>query len=425
MAELMERVVAKANMNRAYKRVKSNKGKPGIDGMTTEELFNYLKIHGEELKQQLLNNKYKPQPIRVVYIPKANGGKRKLGIPTAVDRFVQQAILQVLEEELDELMSESSFAFRKNKSAHQAMLQAQEYVNQGYVHVVDIDLEKYFDTIPQDRLMSLFSKTILDSEIRKTLGRIMRSGATIDGVEITPTKVGVPQGGPLSPLLANLYLNELDKELDKRGHKYVRYADDLQIYVKSKRAGERVMEGVTKILEKKLHLKVNQEKSAVKHIMKSKFLGFSMYPTKDGYKLCVHKESIKRLKDKIRKILKRNRGRNITTILEELAIVTRGWINYYALADMKNHMVKMDSWIRRKIRTYMWKGWKKIKTRFKMLRRYGISESKAWEFSNTRKGYWKISKSPILHRTLTDDIIRDLGFRSLSELYHKAHIKFL
>lgn len=422
MAELMEQVVERVNLNKAYKKVLANKGKPGVDGMSVYELFDYLKSHDEELKRKLVENKYKPQPVLIVEIPKPNGGKRKLGIPTVVDRFVQQAILQVLNPILDAQMSEMSFGFRENRSAHQAMKQAQKYVNEGYIHVVDIDLAKYFDTIPQDRLMSIFSKTIHDSEIRKTLGRIMRSGATTNGKEIIPTKIGVPQGGPLSPLLANLYLTELDKELDKRGHKYVRYADDLQIYVKSKRAGERIMKGITEFIEKKLHLQVNKDKSAVKYISRSKFLGFSMYLTKNGYKLCTHKTSIHRFKDKIRVILKRNRGRNITTIIEELNVMSRGWINYYRIADMNKHMKAIESWTRRKIRTYIWKSWKKISARFRNLQQLGIPKAKAWEFANTRKGYWRTSNSPILKRTLTDEVLGRIGYKPITTLYQQVHI---
>lgn len=401
MCELLESILMKDNLNRAYLQVYRNKGSQGIDGMSVDMLKGYLVDNKELILDSLLQERYKPKPVMMVEIPKDDGSMRMLGIPVVVDRLIQQAISQVLIGILDPNFSENSFGFRPNRSAHQAIKQAEMYINEGYGYVVDIDLSKYFDTVNHDRLMYLLSKSIKDGRVLRLISTFLKGGIVKNGVtEATP--IGVPQGSPLSPILSNSYLDVIDKELEARGHKFCRYADDMQIYVKSKRAGERVMKSISHVLESKLQLKVNRIKSAVRDCTKSKFLGFTFYKKTASTTIIIpHSKSRDKFKEKIRILLKRNQGRHIKYVIEALNLFLVGWINYYSAAQMTTFISQMTAWIRRKIRVYIWKQWKKIKTRAVNLMKLGIAKSKAWEWANTRKGLWRISNSPILHRILT------------------------
>lgn len=403
-------------MNQAYLKVKRNKGTAGIDGMSIEDTFEYLKQHGNELRKRLITGTYEPSPVLRVEIPKDNGKVRRLGIPTVIDRIIGQAIMNILMPIIDPAFSNNSYGFRPKRSTHDAIKKAKEIIDNGYEYVVDIDMSQYFDTINQDRLMYLLTKHIEDKELLKLINKYLHCGVSINNV-VYKSRLGVPQGGALSPLLSNVYLNELDKVLKARKLKFVRYADDVQIYVKSKRAGERVMNNTTKFLEDKLDLTVNKEKSRVVYYSRSSFLGFGFYKFNGKCKINISEKSKLKFKTKIKQITKRNRGKRIEQIIFELNEYTTGWVNYFKVTNNTTFFVNSDSWVRRKIRVYIWKQWKKIKTRHKNLVSLGIDNSKAWEFANTRKGLWRISNSPILGRTLTNKYIGDLGYKSLSKMY--------
>lgn len=403
-------------MNQAYLKVKRNKGTAGIDGMSIEDTFEYLKQHGSELRKRLTTGTYEPSPVLRVEIPKDDGKMRRLGIPTVIDRIIGQAIMNILMPIIDPTFSNNSYGFRPKRSTHDAIKKAKMIIDNGYEYVVDIDMSQYFDTINQDRLMYLLTKHIKDKELLKLINKYLHCGVSIDNV-VYKSKLGVPQGGALSPLLSNVYLNELDKVLKARNLKFVRYADDVQIYVKSKRAGERVMNNTTKFLEDKLDLIVNKEKSRVVHCTRSSFLGFGFYKYNGKCNINISKKSKSKFKTRIKQITKRNRGKCIEQIIFELNEYTTGWVNYFKVTNNTTFFVHSDSWVRRKIRVYIWKQWKKIKTRHKNLVSLGIDNSKAWEFANTRKGLWRISSSPILDRTLTKKYIGDLGYKSLSKMY--------
>lgn len=418
---LLERIVDKRNFFEAYKKVVANKGSHGIDGMKVDELLPFLKEHYETLKADLLSGKYKPQPVKRVEIPKPNGGVRLLGIPTVVDRLIQQAINQVINPIFDREFSDSSYGFRPGRSAHMALKQAQRYINEGYRQVVDMDLEKFFDNVNHDILMNLISRKIEDKRVLKLIRKYLNSGIMLKGT-VVKSEEGAPQGGPLSPLLSNILLDELDKELERRGHKFCRYADDANIYVKSRRAGERVLKSITKFLEQKLKLKVNTEKSAVSSPTKRKFLGYSFYYGKGGIKFRAHDKSYERLKEKIRKITNRNISMNFDYRIKKLNEIIVGWVNYFKLADMKNKLLELDGWIRRRLRACIWKTWKLVRTRFVNLMKLGVPRQKAWEFANTRKGYWRISNSPILSKAITNQRLINHGFRSLSSQYEKFRL---
>ena len=415
-SKLLERVLDRENLNLAYKRVKKNGGSHGVDGMKVEELLPYLKQHGEDLKQSLLEGKYRPQPVRRVEIPKPEGGKRLLGIPTVVDRMIQQAIAQVLSPIFEKEFSEYSYGFRPGRNAHQAIEQAQQYINEGYNVVVDLDLEKFFDRVNHDKLMYLLAKRISDKLILKLIRAYLESGVMLGGMA-SPTSEGTPQGGPLSPLLSNVMLHELDNELERRGHRFCRYADDCNIYVKSKKSGKRVMDSVSQFIEKRLKLKVNRAKSAMDYPTKRKFLGFSFYYLKGIARIRVHPKSYKRLKAKLKELTGRSIGISMETRVAKLNQTIQGWVNYYILADMHSLCQKTDEWLRRRLRMCYWKQWKKIGAKHDNLVRLGISSSKAWEFANTRKGYWHIANSYILACSLTNDHFRTIGLSSLSEVY--------
>lgn len=416
---LLEKILDKDNMNIAFKRVKKNKGSHGIDRLTIDELLEYLKEHGAELKEQILDGIYSPKAVRRVEIPKDNGTKRKLGIPTVVDRVVQQAIAQILSPIFEEVFSDNSFGFRPKRSAHDALKMSQGFINNGYKWSVDLDLEAYFDTVNHDKLIGLIYKEVKDIRVISLIRKYLQAGVMDNGV-FNKTQKGVPQGGPLSPLLSNIMLNELDKELEQRNLHFVRYADDCNIFVKSKKAANRVMRGITDFIETKLKLVVNKEKSSVGRPWKLKFLGYSFYLIKGGVDFRVHKKSITKLKTKLKYLTGRSRIGNIKNTFRRLKEVIVGWVNYFKMAKMKKVLKEIDEWLRRRIRMCYWKQWKKIKTKFTNLKKLGIKSGKAWEFSNTRKGYWRISNSPILNTSITNARLKKTGLISFSEVYAKV-----
>jgi group II intron reverse transcriptase/maturase len=417
---LLERVLHRDNLNAAYKRVKQNGGAAGVDGMTVDEMLPYLKEHKDGLLASIRNGKYKPQPVRRVEIPKADGGVRLLGVPTVIDRMIQQALVQVLQPIFESIFSDNSFGFRPKRSAHQAMKKAKEYYELGYTRVVDLDLAKYFDTVNHDLLIGMVREQVKDKAVILLIRKFLRSGVMANGL-LSPTKEGTPQGGNLSPLLSNIYLTSFDRLLESRGHKFVRYADDCNIYVKSNRAAERVMTSCTKYLEEKLKLKVNQEKSQTGSPLKLKFLGFSLYKLGKKTGIRPHQKSVHRFKEKIRQITSRKRGRAIGQILHELQVFTTGWLGYYSVADMRDRISALNQWIRRRIRMYLWKQWKKVSARFDNLKRLKIPKGKAWEWANTRKGYWRIAHSWVLTRSLTNEYLASIGYDDISKRYEVLH----
>lgn len=413
---LLEKIIDRNNLNQAFKRVKANKGSHGIDGMKVDELLQYLKENGDSLRQSILDGSYKPNPVRRVEIPKSDGKKRPLGIPTIVDRVIQQAIAQVLIPIFEEKFSENSYGFRPNRSAHQAILKCKQYMDNGYKWAVDIDLEKYFDTVNHDKLIGLVYKEVKDIRVISLIRKYLQAGVMMNGA-VNTTEKGVPQGGNLSPLLSNIMLNELDKELAKRGLNFCRYADDCNIYVKSKKAAERVMHSITKFIEEDLKLKVNKDKSKVDRPWKLKYLGFSFYNKKNEMGIRVHSKSIEKLKATLKKITGRSNAMSMEYRAVKLRQIIIGWINYFKLADMKSTLISLDEWLRRRLRLCYWKQWKKIKTKHDNLVKLGLDSFKAWEYANTRKGYWRISNSPILARTLSNNYLKEQGFITLTESY--------
>lgn len=416
---LLEEIVSRDNLNQAFKRVKANKGSHGIDGMKVDELLQYLKENGEAIKQTILDGKYRPNPVRRVEIPKENGKKRNLGIPTVVDRVIQQAIAQVLTPIYEKQFSENSFGFRPKRSAHDAMRRSQSNIEQGYEYVVDMDLEKYFDTVNQSKLVEILSRTIKDGRVISLIHKYLKAGVIVKR-RLEETEVGVPQGGNLSPILSNIMLNELDKELEKRGHRFVRYADDLLIFCKSRRSAERTLENILPFIEKKLFLKVNREKKVVDEAKKVKFLGFSFYQRNGETKVRIHPKSIAKMKAKIKELTSRSNGIGNEDRAEKLRRYIMGWINYFKLADMKKLLQTTDEWMRRRIRMIYWKQWKRVKTKFAMLQSLGIQKQKAWEYANTRKSYWRTSNSPILSTSLGNNTIKGLGFLFFSDYYRQV-----
>jgi RNA-directed DNA polymerase len=408
---LMEKICNVANLNQAYKRVKSNKGSAGVDGLTVQQLGAHIREHKEQLIKELMNGSYKPQPVKRVMIPKAGGGERQLGIPTVVDRLVQQAIHQILEPIFDANFSDSSYGFRPNRGAHGALKKAKAYVEDGHGWVVDIDLEKFFDRVNHDILMSKLAKRIEDKRLLRIIRRFLQAGVMEDGV-ITERYEGTPQGGPLSPLLSNILLDELDQELERRGHKFCRYADDQNIYVRSRQAGERVYASIKRFLEKRLRLKVNEEKSAVAEVRERKFLGYRILS--DG-RLTVSPQSIQRAKDKIREITKRNRGRSIEGVIPELNEFLRGWLGYYRLAETKGLWEKLDSWIRRRLRCFRLKQKKGSSTIGKWLRSLGIPERDAQHISSSGKGWWRLSGTHAVQIALNNGWFKTQGLISLKD----------
>jgi group II intron reverse transcriptase/maturase len=408
---LMEAVVERGNMTAAYKRVVGNKGSAGMDGMGVEELRPYLDKQWERIKLELLEDRYKPQAVRAVEIGKPDGGVRRLGIPTVVDRLIGQALHQVLEPIFDPGFSESSYGFRRGRSAHQAVEQARKYVAEGYRWVVDIDLEKFFDRVNHDILMSRIARRVKDKRILRLIRRYLQAGIMVDGL-VTERQEGTPQGSPLSPLLSNIMLDDLDKELERRGHRFCRYADDGNIYVKSRRAGERVMASISGFLERKLRLKVNSRKSAVDRPWKLKFLGYSVTAEKSP-RLKVSEQSVKRLREALREIFRKGRGRSVGRVIEELNQKLRGWINYFKLSEVKNIFEELDGWIRRKLRCIIWRQWKRVYTRGKNLMKRGLTEARAWQSATNGRGPWWNSKASHMHEAFKKSYFDKAGLVSL------------
>lgn len=410
---LLEAIVSRENLNSAYKRVKANGGSHGADGMTVEELLPYLKQHGTALRQSILEGVYNPQAVRRVEIEKPDGGTRQLGIPTVVDRLIQQAIAQILNKVFDKGFSANSYGFRPGISAHMAIKAARKHIEAGGRWVVDLDLEKFFDRVNHDKLMSLVARKVKDKRVLRLIRKYLESGVLVNGVKVKNDE-GTPQGGPLSPLLANIMLDELDKELESRGHKFCRYADDCNIYVGSMKAGARVMGSITRYIEGVLKLKVNRKKSAVDKPGRRKFLGFSFYVKEGKARNLIHAKSIQRFKEKVREITSRSNGRGMAWRRDKLTRLIMGWVNYFHIADMRGTARELDGWIRRRIRMCYWKQWKRPRTKHDNLVRLGLEASKAWEFANSRKGGWCIGGSAVLNRTLSNECLERLGFPSLS-----------
>lgn len=410
---LMEQVCEPLNLNRAYKRVKANKGTAGVDGMTVDDLMEWIALHKESLVESLLTGTYQPQPVLGVEIPKPGGkGVRQLGIPSVVDRLVQQAIHQVLEPILDPTFSGSSYGFRPGRSAHHALKQAREYVREGYEIVVDIDLEKFFDRVNHDILMSRLSKRMSDKRLLRIIGRFLKAGMMKQGVCMKRTE-GMPQGGPLSPLMSNLILDDLDQELESRGHRFCRYADDCNIYVRSLQAGERVMASISRFLEKRLKLRVNEAKSGYSPVEERQFLGYRLL--REG-KLVIAESSVERLKEKVRKITRRNRGASLETVIAELNETLRGWINYFQLTEWPSQARVLDTWIRRKVRCYRLKQQKRPWTIAKFLINLGVPDNSAWPLAMSGKGWWRLSRSVPVHHGMNNTWLKRQGLIDLSQI---------
>ena len=416
---LMEQILHKDNLNKAYKKVKSNKGAAGVDGMSVDELLGFLRDNQKQLIQQIKDGKYKPNPVRRVEIPKETKGEfKKLGVPTVVDRVFQQAITQVLSPIYEKQFSENSFGFRPNRGAHDALKQCQTNVNDGYVYVVDIDLEKFFDTVSQSKLIEVLSRTIKDGRVISLIHKYLNAGEISRGM-FEKTAVGMPQGGPLSPLLSNIMLNEMDKELTRRGHRFVRYADDCMIFCKSRKSAERTLENIVPYIEGKLFLKVNRTKTSAAHISKVKYLGYSFYRYKCKCRFRVHPKSVEKMKNKIRELTDRSNGWGNEYRALKLTQFIRGWVNYFGKADMKSLLRSNDEWLRHRIRAIYWKQWKKVKTKFKELRKLGVEEEKAWICANMRNGNWYCSGYFVLQTAFNNKKLRELGYPTFTEFYLK------
>ena len=417
--KLLEKILSNDNLNQAFKKVKSNKGAGGVDGMNVDELLSFLRDNGKQLKQQLMDGKYKPNPVRRVEIPKeAKGEFRKLGVPTVVDRVFQQAITQVLSPIFEKQFSENSYGFRPCRGAHDALKQCQTNVNDGYVYVVDMDLEKFFDTVCQSKLIEVLSRTIQDGRVISLIHKYLNAGVISKGV-FEKTEVGMPQGGPLSPLLSNIMLNELDKELTRRGHRFVRYADDCMIFCKSRKSAERTLENIIPFIEGKLFLKVNRDKTCVEHISKVKYLGYSFYRYRGKCRFKAHPKSIAKMKDKIRELTNRSNGWGNEYRALKLTQFIRGWVNYFGMADMKRLLLQTDEWLRHKIRAIYWKQWKNVKTRYRKLKELGMKEEYIQWHASMRQGIWNCSSNRMVQFALNNTKLRELGYPTFTEFYLK------
>src|SRR5271157_3576195 len=405
---LMEEVCERENLKEALRRVKANKGSPGVDGMTVGGITDYLKQHWPAIREQLLSGTYAPQPVRRAEIPKPDGGGvRELGIPSVLDRLIQQAVMQVLQKQWDRTFSDHSYGFRPGRSAHQAVAQAQKYIAEGYGWCVDFDLEKFFDQVNHDKLMGEIAKRVEDKRLLRLIRAFLNAGVMENGL-VSPSVEGTPQGGPLSPLLSNLVLDELDRELERRGHRYVRYADDCNIYVDSARAGQRVMESITRYITHRLKLKVNQAKSAVARPMERKFLGFSFTSEREPRRRIAPK-ALGRFKEKIREKTRRTRGISLQQMINELVTYLRGWLGYFGDCQTPSVLQRLEAWLRRRLRSVVWKQWKRGRTRFRELRKRGVSKDLAAQTAGSPHGPWRLANSPALGLALPNAYFTQLG----------------
>lgn len=412
---LLGLILRKDNLNNAYKQVKKNKGKGGVDGMQVDELLPFLRENQHTLIQEIRDGKYKPNPVRRVEIPKETKGEfRKLGVPTVVDRVIQQAIAQELSPIYEEQFSENSFGFRPKRGAHDALRQCQKNANEGYVYVVDMDLEKFFDTVCQSKLIEVLSRTIKDGRVISLIHKYLNAGVIANGM-FERTEVGMPQGGPLSPLLSNVMLNELDKELERRGHRLVRYADDCMIFCKSRKSAERTLKNIIPFIEQKLFLKVNRKKTEVAYISNVKYLGYTFYRCKGKCRFRVHPKSVAKMRNKIRELTDRNRGISNAEREKKYQEYVRGWVNYFKLADMRKLLIETDKWARRRIRAVYWKQWKRVRTRYRILRKLKLEHWRAMELANSRCGYWRMAE--VLNTVITKKIIAKLGYTAMLDYY--------
>lgn len=416
--KLIDEVLSKDNLNQAYLQVTRNKGASGIDDMTCEEVKDYLKVHGNELINQIKSREYKPLPVRRVEIPKPNGGVRKLGIPTVIDRIIQQALVQKLTPIFEPTFSEYSYGFRPNRRCQNAIDRALELLNQGYEWIIDLDLEKFFDNVPQDKLIRLVDNMVNDSDITALIHKYLKAGVLING-EFEETTVGTPQGGNLSPLLSNIYLNELDKELERRGLHFARYADDCVIFVKTEFSAERVMRNIVTFIETKLKLKVNAEKTHITRPTKLKYLGFSFIKQKDIWEARPHQESFKKLFLKLKKLIKRSWSVDLTYRIKKINEVLRGWINYYRQSFMKVKITKIGEWLRNAIRVVIWKQWKVPNKQIPSLVKLGINEEEAKGLTFCRRGYQFIAHSCVVHRAISNSRLKRRGLLDPLEYYLK------
>ena len=420
--ELLEEILNQNNLNKAYKKVVVNKGVAGVDGITVEEEYEYLKENKDRIINQIRKRKYKPQPVKRVQIPKENGKMRNLGIPTVTDRIIQQAIFQVISPIFEKQFNDNSFGFRPNRSCEQAVIRALEYLNDGYEWVVDIDLEKFFDMVNQDKLITIIGKTITDGDVVSLIRKYLSAGVMEKGI-VKATTVGTPQGGNLSPLLSNIMLNELDKELEARGLNFVRYADDCIILVKSEKAANRVLTSITKFIEKKLELKVNAEKSKVTKPTQTKYLGFSFWKNPKGqWKPKPHIKSYQKLVRKLKQLTNRSWSISLDNRIKKINYVVRGWVNYFRIANMKNKITEIDGHLRVRIRVIIWKQWKKIRKKCESLQRLGVPFEIAFNYANTRKGYYQICKARYIQFAINNERLRKRGLVFLLDQYEKVHI---
>lgn len=413
---MLEDITAKDNLNKAFKKVRQNRRAGGVDRMEVDELLPYLKAHGDEIRRSILDGRYRPSPVRRVEIPKENGKTRGLGIPTAVDRVIQQAIAQVLTPAYESEFAKTSYGFRSKRSAHHGIKKCLEYANEVDTWTVDMDLEKFFDTVNQDKLIEILSRKIEDGRVISLISKYLQAGV-MAGSEYRRSDMGVPQGGNLSPLLANVMLNELDRELGRRGHRFVRYADDMVIFCKSKQVAERILKNITPFIENKLFLRVNREKTKVADAGRIKFLGYGVYYGKGGIKAAVHAKSKAKLKARIREITKRSDGRGYEWKKRKLKQLVTGWVNYFKLADMKSYLERIDEWLRVRLRTLIWKSWKTISNRYRNLQKLGVTERNAGIMANTRKGYRRSADSLIVKLAISKENLNRAGYMFFLDYY--------